>query len=141
MHQITPQIAIPDSELDISFARSGGPGGQNVNKVSSKVILRWNPQASQVLPETIKARLIEQQRSRLTKEGDLLITSQATRDQGRNLEDCFAKLRAIVERATRTPVIRKATKPTRASRKRRVEAKKRRSETKQRRRKGGLYEV
>ncbi len=74
---VNDRIAIPESELAIDFARSGGPGGQNVNKVASKAILRWNPGTSQSLPEPVRARLISKLGNRLTNEGDLIVTSQA----------------------------------------------------------------
>jgi ribosome-associated protein len=124
MLEITANLTIPDDELDFTFARSGGPGGQNVNKVSSKVHLRWNPAASSSLPEDVKQRLLAQQRHRLTKEGDLLITSQLTRDQGKNVEDCLAKLRELIAVALHPPKKRHKTKPTRGSKERRLQAKK-----------------
>jgi len=130
MLEVTPHIRIPREELDISFARSGGPGGQNVQKVSSKVLLRWKPDASPSLPPDVKARLLAQQRHRLTNEGELLITSQLTRDQGRNVEDCLAKLRELIVRALRAPKARKATRPTRGSRERRLQAKRQRAHRK-----------
>ena len=76
MLEITPTLRIPREELTFAFARSGGPGGQNVQKVSSKVLLRWKPGESASLPADIKARLLEQQRHRLTGDGELLITSR-----------------------------------------------------------------
>ena len=127
---VTPTIQIPDGELELAFARSGGPGGQNVNKVSSKVLLRWNPARSVALPADLKGRLLDMLRSRLTKEGDLLLVSQLTRDQGRNLEDCRAKLRTLVLQALHRPPPRRPTKPTRGSHRRRLHEKRRRSETK-----------
>src|SRR5262245_32195494 len=123
-------IDIPREELDVSFARSGGPGGQNVQKVSSKALVRWKPAASRALPEDVKSRLLAQQRHRLTNEGELLITSQRTRDQGRNLEDCLDKLREIVRRALTPPKPRRPTKPTRGSKERRLVAKKQRAHRK-----------
>lgn len=130
MLQVTSRIAIPDDEFRWDYARSGGPGGQNVNKVNSKVLLRWNPGTSPSLPPAVRDRLLALVASRLTTEGELLITSQATRDQGRNVEDCLEKLRAIVLEAAVPPKQRRATKPTRASQVRRVESKARRSEVK-----------
>ncbi len=127
-------IIIPREELSFTFSRSGGPGGQNVNKVSSKVTLRWNPAGSRALPEAVKKRLLAQQRSRLTREGDLLVGSQRFRDQGRNLEDCLNKLRELVVQALHPPKARKKTRPTRGSRERRLAEKKLRSERKRQRR-------
>src|SRR5438128_636246 len=111
----------------ISFARSGGPGRQNVQKVSSKVLVRWRPADSPSLPADVKSRLLAHQRYRLTNDGEILITSQRTRDQGRNLEDCLAKLRELIVRALKPPKARRATRPTRGSRERRLLAKKKRA--------------
>jgi ribosome-associated protein len=130
MLHITPEIVIPSRELELSFARSGGPGGQNVNKVSSKVLLRWRPAASGALPEEIKARLLESLRGRLTNEGELLIVSQRYRDQPRNVEDCIQKLRGIILQGLHKPKPRRLTRPTRGSHERRHKEKRRRSETK-----------
>jgi ribosome-associated protein len=134
MLPINEQIHIPDTELEWSFARSGGPGGQNVNKVSSKAILRWHLAENTTLPAEAKARLVGQQRRRITTEGDLLVTSQRYRDQDRNREDCLERLREMVLAALEAPKPRKATKPTRASHRRRLADKRRRSATKEQRR-------
>ena len=125
---------IPDDELHWSFARSGGPGGQNVNKVSSKVLLRWHPATSVALTEEVRQRLLEILRPRLTTEGDLLITSQKTRDQPKNIEDCKQKLTELLQQARQRPKVRKPTKPSRASKVRRVEEKRRQSGRKANRR-------
>ena len=124
MLEITTTMAISEEELSFTYARSGGPGGQNVNKVSSKVLLRWNPATSAALPEDVRTRFLAQQRSRLTKEGDILITSQKTRDQGRNTEDCLEKLRTLILRALQPPKTRRPTKPSRGSKERRLADKK-----------------
>ena len=133
MFEINPHLRVPDDEFQWSFVRSGGPGGQNVNKVASKAVLRWNVPASS-LPVEVKERLTQQQQSRLTNEGDLLITSQRFRDQERNREDCLEKLRAMVLQAAARPRPRKKTKPTRGSQERRLKAKQRRSAAKASRR-------
>jgi ribosome-associated protein len=135
---VDDRITIPDDELVIEFSRSSGPGGQNVNKVNSKVQLRWNPGRSAGLPEPIRNRLVEVVRSRLTIEGDLLITSQRTRDQGRNVEDCREKLRSLILSAAYPPKPRRPSRPTRASKARRLEQKQQRSTTKQLRKKPTL---
>lgn len=132
---ITETLSIPLAVFAFEFARSGGPGGQNVNKVNSKATLRWTPAESPSLTPAVKARLLRTIGTRLTKEGELLITSQLTRDQGRNVEDCLEKVRELVLAAARPPKTRRASRPTFASNVRRVESKVRRSTTKKLRRK------
>lgn len=127
---VDEDITIPGDEFQIDFSRSGGPGGQNVNKVNSKVQLRWIPSETPSLPEPVKARLLRIVAARLTKEGELLIASTLTRDQGRNIEDCLDKLRTLILDAKNPPKPRRATRPTRASKQRRVEAKQRRGAVK-----------
>ena len=134
MLDVNDRIRIPDEEFSWSFARSGGPGGQNVNKVASKAVLRWNVTASPSLPADVKARLEQQQRNRITTDGDLLITSERYRDQERNREDCLEKLRQMVLQASRSPKVRKKTKPSRGAKERRLAAKRHRSATKATRR-------
>jgi len=134
MFFITPTLQIPDEEFTWSFARSGGPGGQNVNKVASKAVLRWNVAATAALPSDVKNRLALQQKRFFTLDGELIITSQLTRDQDRNREDCLEKLRAILLQALVVPKPRKKTKPSRGSKRRRLQDKKRRADVKQNRR-------
>jgi ribosome-associated protein len=134
MLKVNHKIAIPMSEFRWEFARSSGPGGQNVNKVQSKAVLRWNPRESRSLPEDVRARLIEAQATRLNRLGELLVSSQRTRDQGRNMDDCLEKVRRLVLAAAVPPKVRRATRPTAASQERRVEAKLKRSHTKRLRR-------
>jgi ribosome-associated protein len=134
MFEINPHLCIADSEFQWAFVRSGGPGGQNVNKVASKAVLRWNVGASPSLPEEIKARLRTQQKNRITGQGELIISSQRFRDQERNKEDCLQKLRAMILQATTPPRPRKQSRPTRASKEARLETKRRRSQVKTRRR-------
>jgi ribosome-associated protein len=133
MLKIDDRLAIPIEEFRWEFTRSSGPGGQNVNKVNSKVQLRWTP-ADSSLPPAVKQRVLAAVASRLTNEGELLVSSQEFRDQGRNLDACLAKIREIVLAVARPPKIRRPTTPSRASQVRRVEAKSRRSQTKLRRR-------
>jgi ribosome-associated protein len=130
-------IEIPESELTWTFVRSGGPGGQNVNKVASKAVLRWNLAASPSLPAEVKARLRVKYPSRITGQGELILTSQRYRDQERNREDCREKLRALIQAATVVPKGRKKSKPTRASRERRLAEKRHRSAAKTNRRQPG----
>jgi ribosome-associated protein len=132
---VTNSLTIPLDEFRFEFARSGGPGGQNVNKVNSKATLRWNPAESPSLPPAVRDRLLRAVASRLTKEGELLVTSQLTRDQSRNVDDCLEKVRELILAAARPPKTRRASRPTFASKVRRVEAKIRRSSTKKLRRK------
>jgi ribosome-associated protein len=122
--RITDTIAIPASELRVSFVRSGGPGGQNVNKVASKVQLRWTPATSAAFSEADRAWLLNKLASKLTTDGDLIVASNLTRDQGRNRVDAEAKLAALIIAALVRPKKRRATKPSRAARERRVDEKK-----------------
>jgi ribosome-associated protein len=127
---VTAQIAIPDSELRFSFARASGPGGQNVNKVSSKAVLRFRVVDSPSLPPEVRQRLIARFQSRLTKEGELVISSQESRDQPQNVAFCLAKLSKMVLSVATPPKKRRPTKPTRGSKVRRLIAKKQRAEVK-----------
>jgi len=135
MLKIDDRLAIPLDEFRWEFSRSSGPGGQNVNKVNSKVVLRWSPGVSPSLPGPVRERLLRKIANRLTVEGELLVMSQATRDQGRNLDDCLGKVRALVLAAANPPKTRRPTRPTRGSQLRRIESKSRRSDTKRGRRK------
>src|SRR5580704_3054635 len=96
---INGAIQIPEDELQFSFARSGGPGGQNVNKVSSKAILHWDLQANTTVPAEVKDRLRRHHAKRLTTEGQFVIQSQRYRDQPKNIEDCREKLRELIVQA------------------------------------------
>ena len=112
---INKSIQIPYDEFEFSAVRSQGPGGQNVNKVSSKVVLRWAFGRSPSLPEEVRQRLREQARRFVSQTDDLTVTSQRSRHQAINREDCLRKLRLIVLNAATPPIPRKPTKPTRAS--------------------------
>jgi ribosome-associated protein len=127
---ITDTIRIPDEELQFTFARAGGPGGQNVNKVSSKAILHWDFAANATLPADVKDRLQRHQAKRLTTEGFLVIQGQRFRDQAKNIEDCRERLREMIVAALHAPKARKPTRPTRGSKRRRLDAKRRQSERK-----------
>ncbi len=131
---VSDRVRIPAHEVELSYARSGGPGGQHVNKTSSKVLLRWNPTTSEALSEEDRQRLVAKLASRLTEEGDLLITSERNREQSRNVDDAVAKLVDVVRAALKRERKRRKTKPTRASQQRRLDSKKRRGETKRGRR-------
>ncbi len=128
---VTPSIKIPFSEFAFSFARSAGPGGQNVNKVNSKAILRWHVTQSPSLSPEVRARFISQNRHRITTDGEFVMSSQRYRDQPRNIADCREKLQALLRAAAVRPVRRKPTKPSAGSRRRRLTNKRLRSSTKQ----------
>ena len=114
--RINPQISIPRSEIRFTFVRSSGPGGQNVNKVASKAVLRWLPSQSSALPEAVRARFVSQNARRINDRGELVLSSQRYRDQGRNIDDCLDKLRSLVAVAAVAPTKRKKTRvPRRAS--------------------------
>ncbi len=135
---VTDAITIPDDELEWTFARSGGPGGQNVNKVASKAQLRWKA-ATTAAPVPLAAfdRMRTTFPSRFTTEGDVLISSQQYRDQERNKEECLAKLAEMVRAALVEPTVRKKTKVSKGAKKRRVADKRRDSAKKQQRRYSG----
>lgn len=134
MNSPIPVPEIPEDELRFEFARSSGPGGQNVNKVNSKAILRWNPAVSLALTEPVRARLLVLARTRITLEGDLLIVSQRFRDQAKNIADCREKLRELLAKAVIPPVPRRPSKPSKAAKRRRVDDKRRLSSKKEGRR-------
>ena len=131
---INNQVRIPLAEFEITFARSGGPGGQNVNKVNSKAVLRWRARSSPSLPEAVRQRFLQRFASRLTVDGEMLVTSQRYRDAPRNAADCLEKLREMLLAVATPPKRRRATRPTRGSVERRLLAKRRQSSVKQRRR-------
>ncbi len=131
---VTPRLRVPWDELHFTYARSGGPGGQNVNKVSSKATLRWNVGASESLPPEMRATLALRWRRRINSQGDLLITSQRFRDAGRNAADCVERLRRILAEVARPPKPRKPTRPTRGSTVRRLDQKVRQRRKKESRR-------
>jgi ribosome-associated protein len=131
---VNDQISVPHGEFQFEYVRSGGPGGQNVNKVASKAVLRWTPGTSPSLPEPVLTRLLATLRTRLTLDGDLIVASQRTRDRARNVDDCLEKLRRLILAAANPPKPRRPTRPTRASQIRRGEQKAIRSERKRARR-------
>lgn len=128
--RITPHIAIEDSELEESFVLASGPGGQNVNKVSSAVQLRFNVAASLSLPEPVRFRLMKMAGSRLTKDGVLVLTGRQFRDQNRNREEVRARLIEMIRAAAVAPKKRIATKPSRAAKEKRLQRKKKHAELK-----------
>jgi ribosome-associated protein len=127
MIRITPEIAIAESEILESFVRASGPGGQNVNKVATAVQLRFDARHSPSLPEPVRERLEALAGARLTKAGEVVIFADRFRTQERNREDALNRLIALVRRAAVTPKPRRATKPTAASKERRLKQKGERS--------------
>ncbi|MFN6129329.1 MAG: alternative ribosome rescue aminoacyl-tRNA hydrolase ArfB [Planctomycetota bacterium] len=127
---ITAYLTVPGSELQASFARSGGPGGQNVNKVNSKAILRWDLNQTQVLFPMTLQRLRALAKNRINDEGELVLTCQVHREQSRNLEACREMLRGLLLEAIKPVIPRKPTQPSSGSRRRRMEAKRQTGEKK-----------
>ena len=134
MIRINAALAIDEREIEESFIRASGPGGQNVNKVSSAVQLRFNAGRSPSLPEDVRSRLMQLAGSRLTRDGILVINAQAHRAQARNRAEALDRLVELIRRAAVAPRPRRATKPTKGSRERRIEKKKRRAGLKKLRR-------
>ena len=122
MIHITDAIAIEEREVEESFVRAAGPGGQNVNKVATAVQLRFDTRRSPSLPEDVRARLVKLAGRKLTQEGVLVITAQRYRTQERNRQDALERLVALLRRAAVRPAPRRPTKPTANARRRRLEA-------------------
>jgi len=127
---VRPNLVIPGSELSVSVARAGGPGGQNVNKLSTKVVLRWSVKDSVVLRDAQRERLLDKLSSRLTREGELVVAADGDRSQQANREAARVRLAELVRAALQVPKKRRATKPTRGSQRRRLQAKRRRKDIK-----------
>ena len=127
---ITPHLAIPADELEEQFTHASGPGGQNVNKVATAVQLRWNVRASSALGDEAKARLTRLAGSRMTLEGFIIIDARRFRKRERNREDARERLATLVRQSLIVQPPRRPTRPTAASRRRRLEAKRRRGKTK-----------
>lgn len=134
---VNDSITLPDDELEFRFDRSSGPGGQNVNKVNTKATLHWNLAGSTQISDAVRNRLTSLYRNRINREGKMVIVSQRHRDQASNVEDCLEKLRSFILEAAKPVRRRKRTRPSRASKERRLQSKRRNSEKKQRRRPPG----
>lgn len=131
--RVNSRFAIPLREIELTFVRSGGPGGQNVNKVATKAVLRFDLQHSPSVPDAARARALGRLASRLTTDGVLVLSSSAHRDQTRNREAVIERLRTLLAEATRAPKRRVPTKPSAGARERRLADKKRRAEQKRQR--------
>jgi ribosome-associated protein len=127
MIRVTAKISIEEREIEESFVRASGPGGQNVNKLATAVQLRFDVRGSPSLDDGVRTRLERLAGSRLTREGVLVIIAQRHRTQARNRDDALDRLIQMIRQAAIVPLVRRPTKPTRASRKRRIESKKRRA--------------
>ena len=132
--RVGDRIRVEADELRFQFARSAGAGGQNVNKVNSKAILRFAVAASPGLPPDVRERFLRRFARRITLEGDLILTSQRSRDQRRNVEDCLDKLTAMLAQVADAPAPRRPTRPGRGSTERRLREKRTRSAVKSQRR-------
>ena len=134
MIRVTDSISIDESEIEESFVRSSGPGGQNVNKLSTAVQLRFDIRRSPSLPNDVAIRLMKLGGSRVTKDGVLVLLAQQHRTRERNRADALERLVALIQEAAVRPILRRATKPTKASKQKRLEGKKRRGGIKELRR-------
>ena len=136
MIRVTRTIAIDESEIEFEFIRASGPGGQNVNKVATAVQLRFDVAHSPSLPDGVRERLLHLAGSRVTKDGVLIVEARRFRTQEQNKQDAIDRLVELARRAAKKPRVRRKTRPTLESQRRRLEAKRRRSEKKRLRRSG-----
>ena len=125
---------IPDDELQLTYSRSSGPGGQHANKAATKVTLRWSVVESATIPDDLRARFLATYAGRLTADGTLILSCQESRSRHANVDSCRRRLAAMIDSVAARPKPRRRTKPSRTSRQRRLDSKKRRGETKRTRR-------
>ncbi len=130
---VNSQLQIPASEFSLTFARSAGPGGQNVNKVNTKAVLRWNLDQSASVPDEVKTRFRQMHAQRMNNVGEVVLSSDRHRNQLRNINDCYEKLRQLLLAAMAVQPPRKKTRPSRAAVERRLQSKRHSSERKNRR--------
>jgi len=131
---ISPDLRIPLSEIKFTYAKSGGPGGQNVNKLNTKAVLRWHVMTSTAMPHEVHLRFLDKYKNNITVEGDLVLDSTRHRSAIENADDCLEKLRTMIRAVLKAPRPRKPTKPTAGSQRRRLADKKKQSEKKSGRR-------
>jgi ribosome-associated protein len=134
MAPAAPVFEIPERELVFSFARSSGPGGQNVNKTETKATLRWDVSRSPSIPADVRARFVRNFATRITTDGELVISSQRHRDRLRNIDDCLEKLQSMLSQVAKPRAKRRPTRPSRGAVERRIVEKKRRGGAKRERR-------
>ena len=127
-------LRAPLRELEIRFVRSSGPGGQNVNKLNTKAVLRWPVTTTRALPPAVRERFLARYARRITKDGEIVLSSERFRDQARNAADCVARLQDMIHAVATAPRVRKATRPTKSARERRLSEKRQRAQAKQARR-------
>ncbi|MCA8913719.1 MAG: aminoacyl-tRNA hydrolase [Planctomycetes bacterium] len=135
MIDVAPNIHVEESELEFSFARSGGPGGQHVNKTSSKVVLHWTVVESPGVPDAVKQRFLQQYRTRITEAGVLVLDCDETRSQHRNRELVVERLKGMLEAVAKPPKKRVPTRPGKGVKKRRRQAREKHAQKKQLRKK------
>ena len=135
--EVTARVRIPAWEIRLSYAASGGPGGQNVNKVASKAVLHWSPASSSALSPAEKAYAIPRLRPKVSTDGELVLSADRNRDQPRNVEDVLARLVEVLREALHRDPPRRKSRPTKGSKERRLTAKRHEGAIKRNRRVGG----